>query len=100
MEGWFGPYKLIRELEPARVSPVGAGAAPSTVRRWAAVHERDHTGHLVYSLGPARDRFVKKRFMSAAEGLASLKQAHLLTVDAYAFSDKLGACLVAAYPGH
>lgn len=98
MDVWFGPYKLIRELEPARISPVGV--ASSQVRRWAAVHERDDTGHLVYSLGPARDRFAKKRFLSAAEGLAALKQAHLLTADAYALSDRLGACLVAAYPGH
>jgi hypothetical protein len=64
------------------------------------VHERDHTGHLIYSLGAARDRFTKKRFLGAAEKLAPVRHAHLLSIEAYALSDKLGACIVAPYPGH
>jgi hypothetical protein len=91
---WFGPYRLVRELEPARLADL------RRARRWAAVHERDHTGQLVYSLGPARDRFAKKRFLAAAERLSPLRHPHLLPIEAYALSDKLGACLVAPYSGH
>src|ERR1051325_8897144 len=94
----FGPYQLVRPLAPARLSPTEA--PPAHARRWAALHERDHSGHLVYSLGPARDRFGKKRFLAAAEPLASLHHPHLLTIKAYALSDRLGACLVAPYLGH
>jgi hypothetical protein len=94
-QSWFGPYQLVRPLDPARLGPL-----PPTTRRWAAVHDREHTGHLVYSLGPARDRFSKKRFLAAADRLAPLRHPHLLTINAYALSDKLGACIVAPYPGH
>jgi hypothetical protein len=96
--GWFGPYQLLRPLDPARVGP--ADSTYPQARRWAALHERDHTGHLIYSLGTARDRFAKKRFLAAAEKLAPVRHAHLLTIESYALSDKLGACLVAPYSGH
>jgi hypothetical protein len=96
--GWFGPYRLIFELEPARIAP--ADAAVPSVRRWAAVHERDHSGHLVYSVGPVKDRFAKRRFLAAAERASTLRNPHVLAVEAYSFAEKLGACLVSPYPGH
>jgi hypothetical protein len=55
----------------------------------------------VYSLGLVHDRLGIKRFLDAAERVASAaRHPHLLRVEAYALADHLGACIVCPYPGH
>lgn len=96
----FGPYQLVRALEPTRVGPrdVQPLRAPRA-RRWAAINTAMSSGHLVYSLELARHRLNARRFSAALERIAVLHQRHLLPIESYALDDGLGGCVVTPYLG-
>jgi hypothetical protein len=90
----FGPYVYTAELGVLRV------AADCVFARWASVHEMTGTSHLVYQmLGPARDKFTRRKFLRAAAGSAGECGPHALGITAYALQASGRACLVSRYPG-
>jgi hypothetical protein len=98
--GWFGPYRIVRTLEPTRVGPREANPARAPhARRWAAVHERETSGHLVYTLELAKHRLNARRFTTALERIATLSHTHLLAVETYSLDEEWGGVIVTPYLG-
>src|SRR5688572_15810792 len=98
--GWFGPYRLVRALEATRVGPREANPGRSPhARRWAAVHERETSGHLVYTMELAKHRLNARRFTAALERITVLNNTHLLPVETYSLDEEWGGVIVTPYLG-
>lgn len=85
----FGPYKLIRPLEPV------AGW-----ERFIALHERDDTDHVIYRHPALHEAADRRRLMAAIGPLASIRHPHLTELFAYSFDEQDRMCLVTAYTGN
>jgi len=68
----FGPFELIRPLEPGPLS-----------ERWLARHEFDHTSHVVHYFAERHNRSCQRRFLEAIEAVAVAKSAHLLAIERF-----------------
>ncbi|HYE60690.1 MAG TPA: hypothetical protein VD997_01725 [Phycisphaerales bacterium] len=100
MARWFGPYRLVRALEPTRVGPRESNPVRSPqALRWSAVHERETSGHLVYTLELAKHRLNARRFTSALEAISVLRHAHVLPIETYALDEQWGGVVVSPYLG-
>lgn len=85
----FGPYVLVRELSHG---PAG--------ERWLALHERDHSSHVVHRASARHDRGSQKRFFDSMERLSTLSHPHLLPIESYAVCPAGRATLVTPYTGN
>ncbi len=85
----FGPYKLVRPLEPV------AGW-----ERFIALHERDDTDHLIYRHPALHEAADRRRLMGAIGPLAAIRHPHLTELSAYSFDEQDRMCLVTAYTGN
>lgn len=85
----LGPYRLVGRLAPSR------GAT-----RWLALHEHDHTTHVVHEFAPCHDKAEQRRFIAAVEGAATLRHAHILEIEQFSFFGLGRACVVTPYTGN
>jgi hypothetical protein len=100
MPRWFGPYRLVRSLEPTRVGPRDSNPVRSPqAQRWSAVHERETSGHLVYTLELAKHRLNARRFTAALERISVLRHCHVLPIETYALDEEWGGVVVSPYLG-
>lgn len=100
MARWFGPYRLVRALEPTRVGPRESNPVRSPqAQRWSAVHERETSGHLVYTLELAKHRLNARRFTNALESICVLQHPHVLPIETYALDEQWGGVVVSPYLG-
>lgn len=85
----FGPYRLIRPLEPV----LGW-------ERFIALHERDDTDHLIYRHPPLHEAADRRRLMAAIGPLATIRHPHLTELSVYSFDEQDRMCLVTGYTGN
>lgn len=85
----FGPYRLIRPLEPV-----------TGWERFIALHERDDTDHVVYRHPALHEPSERRRLLAMVEPLAAVRHAHLLQVASYSFDEQDRLCLVTPYTGN
>lgn len=85
----FGPYELLRPLSPGPLS-----------ERWLALHERDHSSHVVHRFPRLHDRASHRRFLSAVEGVADLKHPHVVGVEEFSICSHGRGTLVTQYTGN
>ncbi|MFG0285216.1 MAG: hypothetical protein ACF8R7_12400 [Phycisphaerales bacterium JB039] len=84
----FGPYRLTRRLGECELA-----------ERFLAVHDSEHTSHMVYQFGPCFDRSDRRRVVAAVEPLMAMDHPHVLRVDHFAFVGNR-AMVVCDYPGN
>jgi serine/threonine protein kinase len=85
----FGPYELLRPLSPGAMS-----------ERWLALHERDHSSHVVHRFAPLHDRTGHRRFLAAVEGIAGLAHPHLVGVEQFSICPHGRGVVVTPYTGN
>ena len=85
----FGPYRLIRSLEPV----LGW-------ERFIALHERDDTDHLIYRHPALPEASERRRLLGSIQPLASVRHPHLLEVTAYSLDELDRLCLITPYTGN
>ncbi|MCB9846631.1 MAG: protein kinase family protein [Phycisphaeraceae bacterium] len=85
---FFGPYQLVRPLEPSSVA-----------ERWLALHVRWQSSHVVHRLDACRDRGERRRMVSAFETVAALNHPHILRVEQFSFGARGCGWLVTPYTG-
>lgn len=86
---YFGPYRLVRPLEPSRVAD-----------RWMALHVRSQSSHMVHRFLSCRDRAERRRFLDAFETLSRLHNPHLLRIEQFSFGSAGRPWGVTPYPGN
>jgi hypothetical protein len=84
----LGPYRLLRLLAPSRFAD-----------RWVALHERHQTTHVIHVFEACHDRAEERRFVTAMERVASLRQAHLQPVVQYSLTNAGRPWAVTEYIG-
>lgn len=85
----FGPYRLVRALEPGSVG-----------ERWLAVHEVELTSHVVHRLAPRTDKAGQRRFLSAVESVRGIWHSHITPIELFAVCPAGRGCVVTPYTGN
>ncbi|MEL7473513.1 MAG: hypothetical protein AAGK04_09370 [Planctomycetota bacterium] len=67
--------------------------------RWLTLHQDEQSSHIVHVLPACHDNSDRRRFVSATEPLASLREPHLLQVEAYGFTPDARPWVITPYPG-
>lgn len=88
----FGRFQLVRPLANAGAGDFG--------ERWLSLHEDNHSSHVVYRLGALNDKLAQRRFLSAAECCAAVKESHLLEIEHFSFDAVGRPCIVTPYLGN
>ena len=77
-----------------------SGLAPSPIcERWLTLHTELQSSHIVHLFPACHDNAERRRFLSAAEPLSKIDNAHVLSVDSYGFTRDARPWLVTPYPG-
>jgi len=84
----LGPHQFMSRLAP---SPLG--------ERWLTLHTERQSSHIVHLFDVCHDNADRRRFLSAAEPLAKIDNAHVLRVESYGFARDGRPWLVTPYPG-
>jgi hypothetical protein len=84
----IGQYTLTREL--AR-GPLG--------ERWLALHELDHSSHVVHRPVTGRDRFEQRKFLATVDALAPATNSHVLEIEDHGLDSRGHPWVVTPFTG-
>lgn len=68
--------------------------------RHLALHERDHSSHVVHRTAARHDRASQKRFLDAIERIAALKHPHILPIEQFSTCPGGSGAVVTPYTGN
>jgi len=84
----FGPYVLIKALPPTTLAA-----------RFLALHEGNHSSHVVYRFPVCHDKSEKRRFLSAVERCSRLCHPHILRIEQFSLDGGTSGWIISPYTG-
>jgi serine/threonine protein kinase len=84
----IGQYVLTRQLAPGILG-----------ERWLALHELDHSSHVVHRPVAGRDRFEQRKFLAVLGSLTSVSNAHIIEIEEHGLDSRGQPWVVTPFTG-